>query len=376
MNKLFTLFVALLLTITVTAQTTLDKSMLYGGLNRTYRIYIPANYTPTKAVPLVLNLHGYSSNNLQQEFYGDFRPIADTAGFIIVLPNGTNDGSGNLFWNVGFAPSPIDDVGFLNTLVDTISANYTINQARIYSTGMSNGGFMSYELACQSPKFAAIASVTGSITTGSYAQCAPSRPVPVMEIHGTADGTVPYLGTTLFRPIDTVLAYWVHHNQCNPTPTMNNVTNSNLTDGATAEHYVWSGGLNNTTVEHYKIISGAHTWPGAGIVIGVTCMDFSASKEIWRFFNQYSLTTAIAHPNFHADIQISPNPAHDFLTLRREDIASDAIVSIIDMQGKTCKTFTLTESNQTIDIQDLAKGFYFLSIYSSKGNYTQKWVKY
>jgi polyhydroxybutyrate depolymerase len=323
---------------------------------------VPASYNATKPAPLILNLHGYTSNNLQQEFYGDFRPIADTAGFLLVHPNGTLDNSGNRYWNVGFFPSPINDVGFLLALIDSLSATYNINQNRIYSTGMSNGGFMSYKLACETNRFAAIASVTGSITTSNFALCAPTKPTPVMEIHGTADNTVPYLGTATFLPIDSVVNYWVKFNHCDAMPTMTNVPNINTTDGATAEHYVYANGDNGVTVEHYKVIGGAHTWPGAAITIDVTCKDFSASKEIWRFFNQYSLTSEVENA-FEKDLSfsLSPNPANEQISLNFPNEV-DAKIEMRDMQGRILKQVNFRGQFQQLNVGDLAQGMYFIRV--------------
>jgi polyhydroxybutyrate depolymerase len=187
------------------AQNTIDAELTHDGLVRTYRLYSPAAYNAATPVPLVLNLHGYTSNNLEQEFYGDFRAIADTANFIIVHPNGTEDANGDQFWS-SFGVSSIDDVGFLSALIDKIQTEYSIDHNCIYSTGMSNGGFMSYELACQlSYRIAAIASVTGSMVQSRFDNCNATHPTPVMQIHGTADPTVPYLGlpAQTFMPIET-----------------------------------------------------------------------------------------------------------------------------------------------------------------------------
>ncbi|UOQ74046.1 hypothetical protein [Hymenobacter cellulosilyticus] len=88
------------------AQTTVTGSIVSGGITRDYRLYIPASYSASKPVPLLFNLHGYGSSNLEQEFYGDFRPIADTANLLIVHPNGTTDANGSRFWNTFVAPVP------------------------------------------------------------------------------------------------------------------------------------------------------------------------------------------------------------------------------------------------------------------------------
>jgi len=144
------------------AQQTISDSISHDGMTREYILYVPANYTGTEEVPLLFNFHGYTSNATEQMWYGDFRSIADTAGFIIIHPEGTEDGTGTTHFNVGWGGSTVDDVSFTEALIDSISAEYTINQDRIYSTGMSNGGFMSFKLACElSDRIAGIASVTG-----------------------------------------------------------------------------------------------------------------------------------------------------------------------------------------------------------------------
>ena len=306
------------------AQTTVTGTIRHGGLLREYRLYVPAIYTSSPGRrPLLFNLHGYGSNNQQQEFYGDFRPIADTANFLVVHPNGTFDAANNRNWNT-FGPrgSGVDDVGFLSALLDTLSARYRVDLDRVYSTGMSNGGFMSYELACQlGGRVAAIASVTGSMTASRLGTCAAGRPVPVLEIHGTADGTVPYTGGTAlqFVAIPTLLASWVQRNGCNPVPTVTPVPDTNTTDGCTAERSVWTGGRNGSVVEHYRIIGGGHTWPGSAFSTGVTNRDISASREVWRFLRPYRLQQlALASPTAarNAEVVAFPNPAAATVTIR------------------------------------------------------------
>ena len=147
-RNIATLFL-LILANALSAQTTILGSIQSGGLTRDYRLYRPAAYTGNTPVPLIINMHGYTSNSLEQEFYGDFRSIADTANFLIVHPNGTLDNQGNRFWNTFGTGSTVDDVAFISDLLDALQATYNIDPQRIYSTGMSNGGFMSYTLACE-----------------------------------------------------------------------------------------------------------------------------------------------------------------------------------------------------------------------------------
>jgi polyhydroxybutyrate depolymerase len=360
------------------AQKTLDKTISHGGLTRQYRLYIPANYTGSKSVPLLFNFHGFTSNNQQQEFYGDFRPLSNKEGFIICLPQGTVGGPTNqTFFNVGFFPSNVDDLGFTNMLIDSISAAYKIDSKRIYSAGMSNGGFMSYHLACNSSRFAAVASVTGSFTGSMANTCKPVRPTPIIEIHGTADATVPYAGMTgalTFLSIDSVLNYWVKFNKCNPTPTITDVPNTNTTDNATAKHFVWTGGKDGVTMEHFKVEGGAHTWPGTAIPIGVTCQDFKAVDEIWRFFKQYSLPVGVNDILTEDAFKIYPNPTNSQLTVETDE-QGDYQVQIIGLQGNTIQKSTIIGAQKTLDVANLPNGIYIIRVSSDKGQINKKFVK-
>ncbi|MCI1265749.1 MAG: hypothetical protein LKG19_04170 [Saprospiraceae bacterium] len=344
-------------------QTNITKTIIHDSITRDYKIYIPKIYNPNTLTPLVFNLHGYASNNVQQEFYGDFRPIADTANFIIVHPNGTKDPLGNQFWNVGFFPSSINDVGFIEALIDTISLLYSVDPTRIYSTGMSNGGFMSHELACQSTRFAAIASVAGSMTKLRNFQCRPSKLIPILQIHGTADSTVPYLGTVSFLPIDTLIKFWATQLSCESKPNeINSFPDINRNDGSTAIQYKYNKCLVNNKVELIKVENGAHTWPGAIFNIGVTCQDFSASKEIWRFFSQSKLqtTTELNASNF--EFNLLSNPVYHELIIK---IPSDDpyTICILDFVGRNHGCFTVNNTFQkTIPIEELEAGCYILNI--------------
>lgn len=350
------------------SQTTVVDSIFVGGQYRSYRLYVPAIYNGTTARPLILNLHGYTSNASQQQLYSNFAPIADTANFLMVFPNGTFS-SGQRFWNAGMSTALVNDIAFLSALIDSLDLMYNINLDRVYSTGMSNGGFMSHTLACElSNRITAIASVTGSIFTTQYGSfCHPTRPVPVMQVHGTSDPTVPYAGASTMMPIDSVIKYWVTKNNCNPTPTFSNVPNTSVTDGCTAEHYQYSGGTNGSTVELYKIIGGYHTWPGFPFGGLGTNLDINASKEIWRFFNKYKLSSLTAINENEAlskSLVLYPNPANSILRFNLENETSIAI-EVSDVLGK----IVLSENTHTnsILVENLKSGIYFLTIKIQSG---------
>lgn len=361
------------------AQTALFGTIVSDGIVRDYKIYVPAIYDGTTPVPLVFNFHGYGSNYIEQEQYGDFRAIADTANFIVVHPNGTPDNFGTMAWNT-FGNSTTNDLLFIDNLIDSLRATYNIDTTAIYSTGMSNGGFMSYELACQlSPQFAAVASVTGSITTSYLALCNAQHPMPVMQIHGTNDQTVPYAGNILFQPIENVINYWVQHNNCNPNPVFNAVPNIDTTDNCTAEHYVYSGGDNGVEVEFYKIIGGGHSWPGAPVNLNTTNMDFHANQEIWRFFRKYRLNGNIVTSKqkintIQSDFEVFPNPSNGVITIflplnrERKIVVSNALGQAISYYNCLSNKVELVLEQQ---------GIYFITLTDEEGNYqTKKVFKY
>ena len=210
MRQLIILFSFLGLSTSCFSQETINGTITHNNLQREYILYVPANYTGGSAVPLVFNFHGYTFTANDQMQYGDFRTIADTEGFIIVHPLGTLF-NGNTHWSVGgwTTGSTADDVGFTESLLDTLTSDYNIDLARVYSTGFSNGGFFSFLLACQlSHKFAAVASVGGSMTPLIYNNCNPTHPTPILQVHGTNDGVIAYNGGAWAWPIDDLLQYW------------------------------------------------------------------------------------------------------------------------------------------------------------------------
>lgn len=352
---------------TAFSQKVVIDSMLFGGVQRSYRIYIPKIYSATKPVPLVLNLHGLGSNAQQQEAYGDFRGIADTANFIIVSPNGTQTALGQSWNNFANPGTGVDDIGFISALIDKISGSYSINKNRVYSTGMSNGGFMSYDLACfLNKRIAAIASVTGSMIASHLKACNVSRPTPVMEIHGTADNTVSYNGTggiVASTNIDTLVNFWVKLNKC-AAPVVTNLPNINTTDGSTVEHQVFNNGKNGSTVELYKVIGGGHAWPGSVAVLSGTNQDFSASKEIWRFFNQFSLDQVSSVDLVsleRVEFNLFPNPANADLQISSSaDI--NYTVRLLNSLGQQVVQTTAEKGTITISRGNLPAGIYLVQL--------------
>lgn len=354
------------------SQTNTTVTTVVGGVTRTYKLYVPAIYTQGTAVPLIFNFHGYGSNSTEQEAYGDFRPIADTANFILVHPQGLSVNGSTGWNNFGLPATAQADIQFVEQMITEISSEYSINSNRIYSTGMSNGGFMSNDLACfLSNRFAAIASVTGGMTTLHKNACNPSHPVPMMQIHGTTDAVVPYTGggTGSFLHVDSLVKFWRNFNHCDENPTFEALPDLITSDNCTAEHYVWKNGLQGSTVELYKIINGGHTWPGAIFPVnGNTNQDFKASIEIWRFFRQYSLQqlTAETDPEILLEsINVYPNPSSNQLTIEVENPIGIQF-SLMDITGKRVISHDISEKTTLINVE-LPSGIYVYEILQNGG---------
>ena len=223
--------------------------------------------------------------------YTGFNDIASEENFIVVYPQGSLL-NGITHWNVGgwTSGSFVDDVAFIDFLIDTISENYLINSERIYSTGMSNGGYMSFLLACQlSEKIAAIASVTGSMTPQTFYGCQPQRAISILQMHGTSDGVVPYGGNASWTMgINNVIDYWREHNSCDSSPTTIDIPDIYTFDNSTVQEITYSNGDNNTMVRHYRVDGGGHDWFGAW-----GNRDIIASEIIWEFFSMYDFNGLI-----------------------------------------------------------------------------------
>ena len=263
----------------------------HKGLDRYYYIQL-AHPEAEGSSSVLFNLHGYGSNALEQMYYTNFNNLANTKenNFILIHPQGaplnTVLTSSSSHWNSGgwTIGSTVDDVDFIDTIIKLVSQKYNLNQDRIYSTGMSNGGFMSYHLACNlSSKIAAVASVTGSMSKETYEDCNPDHPTSILQVHGTIDATVPFDGNSALgmRSINDVMDYWNLYNACDVDPT------SIITDyfdiEIAVQHDTYSNCLNDVHVELYKIEGMGHRWPYKGRY------GISATEIIWEFINTYDI---------------------------------------------------------------------------------------
>lgn len=264
------------------------------GQERTFWIHLPNHTQPERAAPLMIVMHGGGGSGAQVAGQTRMSEIADREGFIVVYPNGTGGILDNLLltWNAGNCcgsalENEVDDVAFLSAMIDYMIAEYNVDPARVYSTGLSNGAMMSYRIGCElSDKITAIAPVAGALNN----TCAPTEPLSVLIMHGTDDQHVLYEGGAPIKAVDRkhprvdqsvayAVDFWVGHNQCDSTPTT-------TTEGEIITD-TYSGCAVGTTVELITIDGGGHAWPGGerGSRLGdepTTALD--ASEVIWAFF--------------------------------------------------------------------------------------------
>ncbi len=204
----------------VPGETTVE--IAFDGRTREYDLQIPLDYDGVTPLPLVFDIHGYSSTKGQQKLVSGFAELAESEGFIVVRPNGF----GALrSWNggdfcCGLAQSQdLDDVGLMRAIAAEVAAVACVHPRRIYATGISNGGALSHRLACEaSDLFAAVAPVAYPIDRDPFTQCQPERPVAVMHLHGRADLVVPYDGSITAPSTPESFAYWGEVNGCTDPP--------------------------------------------------------------------------------------------------------------------------------------------------------------
>jgi len=360
--------VSLVLGAQVSAQQLLSQSITHQGMQRDYLIYIPATYDASQAVPLLFNFHGYTSTASAQLATSDMRPIADTANFLLVYPQGALFGN-STHWNVGSwtLGSTVDDLGFVDDLIDTLAAAYNLDLERVYACGFSNGGFFSFALACGlSARIAAVASVAATMTQETTQSCQPVHPTAILTMHGTADVLVRYTGG--FPPnvssVNQVINYWSSYNNTNPSPSQVNLPDLDPNDGSTVEKVVYSQGDSCTTVEHYRIVNGGHSWPG-----NTGNMDIDANTIIWNFLSQYSLNGRIECDQSLSQMQpgrmqnklaVYPNPGKGLFQV---EIAAEDLplaYQLYSPQGQLLQSGHFAQREDRLELPVDAAGLYLL----------------
>ncbi len=347
--------------ISLTAVSQTNKTIQHGGLSRQYREYVPTSYTGSTAVPLVICLHGLGDNMTNFSNIG-MHLLSDSAQFITLYPQAVSSPYGTA-WNsgasyMGIVLNPtIDDVGFINALIDSTAALYNIDPTRIYVTGFSMGGFMSNRLACQlGTKVCAIASVAGTI--GTSCSCTPFRPTPVAHFHGTADGTVAYSGNAYGNDAEVLVDFWVGINECD-TPAVHTALPDLAADSCTVDLYQYFNGNQGSEVWFFKVNNFDHYWMSPVI------NDISYTVEIWNFFRRFQHQTVSQEDLQTPRLSVYPNPATDWLQVNGFNGADQGVISIVDASGKMLMQQNFSNGFSAIDVSKLSAGMYILQFSGS-----------
>ncbi|MAD07617.1 MAG: hypothetical protein CMP86_09415 [Gammaproteobacteria bacterium] len=299
------LWLGILVSSVVVAQEPLREAINHGGLEREFIAYVPQNLPPRDA-GLVIAMHGYGSSAENIMAYSGFNALADEYGYVVAYPQGTQDQQGNAFFNVGYAfhsDSTVDDVGYIRALVARLVESHQIDPNRVYATGMSNGGDMSYLLACKAADaFRAVAPVAGTMMVATADNCAPSSAMPVLALNGTADNVTRYAGDYAneegwgaYISVSDVIDLWVRHAgaQAQPPEVLNYPSDQSITV------VEYSAEATSPEIILYQVEGGGHDWPGARFawwdlrrLLSVYAMgfgehrSFDTSAHIFKFFNK------------------------------------------------------------------------------------------
>jgi polyhydroxybutyrate depolymerase len=261
-------------------------SLVSSGVERDYLLYVPQSYNPATPAPLVISMHGASVWPAAQRDISRWNAVADVHGFIVVYPAGRGTPSS---WEM---TSDSEDVRFIADLIDTLSASFSIDPARIYADGLSNGGGMAFVASCMLPDRIAAVGMVASALLQPFAWCTEQRPKPLMIFHGDNDTTAPYHGGTswvvpyLIPGVPAFVGSWSRRNGCSPTP-------RDVRIAADVTRRTYSACAEDADVVLYTIHNGGHTWPGGGEApewfMGRTTHSVNASRELWNFFREHPL---------------------------------------------------------------------------------------
>jgi len=261
-----------------------STSTTISSLARAYSKFIPSSYSKDSSIPLVVLLHGYGSTGAQQESYMKFESVAEKNKFILVYPDGTIDSVGRRFWNATDACcsffSQVDDDAYLLAILKEMESRYSIDAKRIYFVGHSNGGFMSYRMACKHPdRIAAIASLAGA-SFFKPTDCGATNSVSVLQVHGTKDETIFYDGGQIlgnsYPSAFASASQWATVNQC----TQNAFAQSTKLDlegniaGDETSITAWTNCQNSSEVELWTMKNASHT----------PTLSSTFATKIWEFF--------------------------------------------------------------------------------------------
>jgi polyhydroxybutyrate depolymerase len=277
--------------------------LMIDGVRRTYELTVPAGVRASgQPVPLVIALHGGRGSGQQMRAWFGLDAIAAREGFVVAYPDGLernwNDGRAAVFPSRrGRAP---DDVAFLTALAKSLVSRGLARADRIYVTGASNGGMMSYRLACETKAvFAGYAAMIANLSVELAQTCKPAGPARILIMNGTHDPLMPFGGGSVARNnrgevISTAETYarWMRVAGCRDSSPPEQRPDIDATDGSRIEVTHGIGCAAGGGVTLYTVVGGGHQMPSRtrgskpiiDALLGTANRDIEAAEEIWAFF--------------------------------------------------------------------------------------------
>jgi polyhydroxybutyrate depolymerase len=362
MKKIFTLLLSVL-SVVAFSQSTVVDNFNWDGDFRSFRVRIPPAASSGDLLPLVINMHGFTSNGFQQEVLTDMNSVADSEDFFVVYPTGTFTFLFLRGWATELVGPAVDDIGFISALIDTLVAEYPIDPTRVYACGFSNGGGMSTTLACAlSDKIYGFGINGAAVLNSNAGDCNPTTVRPMLSFHGTNDFIVPYAGTSDFAGAEQFIKAWAQILDDCSTPMIESLPDI-AADGTTVDRVVWDNCSTGNQHWFYRINGGGHTWPGSPGA--ETTQDIDADVELWEFFKANGAEIRSGRTVSVEKLDLSPNPAQNLTLLQGLD--GDWTAEIIDLSGRLVKAFQGSDLVAALDLSDVPNGLYVVRVQDDRG---------
>jgi len=262
------------------------------GRTRTQLIHFPPNYSPDENLPMILALHGSGSNSLAFLRLTQLGILGDSERFVVAFPQAATalfNGRNEINWNTDLGLG-INDIGFLESVMDNAISEFGIDAEGIYTTGFSNGAFMASILTCErGDRISGLAPIAGHIGI-NRPTCLGENNVPSIFFHGDADTVVPIGGRAgQYNATASTVNIFADELGCGSTQTQENLPDIDMMDGSTVVRLIQDDCPDDTALEFYIIEGGRHRWPGANpsVSSAPTNQDISASVILWDFFTRF-----------------------------------------------------------------------------------------
>lgn len=265
------------------------------GVNREFFLYVPGGRPPPGGWPLVIALHGGQGNGEKLAKQTGFTGVADRNGFAVVFPNSDK------YWNDGrdVTANGVNDVTFIANMLDFLQGRYGLHREKVFVTGISNGGMMTYRLACElNHRIAGFAPISASFPASYASSCRPGRAVPLMALGSPEDPILPWQGGEIKSgalagaggrviPVADTIAFWRKNNLCSGEQPARRINARN--DGTDVKVVTFSGC--QAPLVLVSIDGGGHVWPGATEqgalqrrMVGKSTEEIDGAEYTWQFF--------------------------------------------------------------------------------------------